>query len=90
IGIFRFGDADQLLCLKLTGNTVTSTPAGFFDVYLDGNFGALGGSMTYDGSGTGAVTTARIKTDNPGVTQANVGVSGTNLSNGVTCQLPGI
>lgn len=41
-GIFRFGDANQLLCLKLTGNTVTSTPAGFFDVYLDGNFGAAG------------------------------------------------
>ncbi len=89
IGIFRFGDADQLLCLKLTGNTVTGTPANFFDVFLDGNFGALGGSITYEGSGTGPVTTARIKADNPGVTEANVGVSATDLSN-ATCQLPGI
>jgi len=90
IGLFRFGDADQTVCLGLTGNTVINTPSGFFDVYLDGNFGALGGSITYEGSGTGPVTDARIKADNPGVTQGNVSVGATNLSSGATCFRPGI
>ncbi|HEX8692640.1 MAG TPA: hypothetical protein VF746_09490 [Longimicrobium sp.] len=89
-GVFRFGDADQLLCLAMTGNTVTGTPSGFFDVYLDGNFGGLGGTMTYERAGVGALTAAEVVADNPGVTLANVAVSAVSKSNGALCQRPGI
>jgi len=88
IAIFRFGDADQQVCLALTGNTITNTAPGMFDVFIEGNFGGLGGSILYEGAGAGAVTDVRIKADNPGVTQANVWVADTFLSGGSTCLRP--
>ncbi len=90
-GIFRFGDADQLLCLAFTGNSVSPTPATTgISAYLDGNFGGLGGSMTYERAGSGALTDAMVKADNPGLDQAGIIVSGVTLSNGATCTRPGI
>lgn len=92
-GVFRFGDADQLLCLAFTGNSMSGPlPTTGLKVYLDGNFGALGGSMTYEGAGVGALTDAKIQADNPGMAlaPANTVISAVNLSNGATCQRPGI
>lgn len=92
-GVFRFGDSDQLLCLAFTGNSMSGPlPTTGLKVYLDGNFGALGGSMTYEGAGAGALTDAKIQADNPGMAlaPANTVISAVNLSNGATCQRPGI
>jgi hypothetical protein len=92
-GVFRFGDADQLLCLAFTGNSMSGPlPTTGLKVYLDGNFGALGGSMTYEGAGVGALTDAKIQADNPGMSlaPANTVINAVNLSNGATCQRPGI
>jgi hypothetical protein len=92
-GVFRFGDADQLLCLAFTGNSMSGPlPTTGLKVYLDGNFGGMGGSMTYEGTGAGALTDAKIQSDNPGMSlaPANTVISAVNLSNGATCQRPGI
>ncbi|HEX8695032.1 MAG TPA: Ig-like domain-containing protein [Longimicrobium sp.] len=85
IAVFRFEDD---VCLAMTGNTVTGTPAGFFDAYLDGNFGGDGGAITYESSGSGPLTDAELVADNSGLTQANVFVSSVNKSNGATCARP--
>jgi len=92
-GVFRFGDADQLLCLAFTGNSMSGPlPTTGLKVYLDGNFGGLGGSMTYEGAGAGSLTDAKIQADNPGMglAPANTVISAVNLSNGAACQRPGI
>jgi hypothetical protein len=89
-GIFRFGDADQQVCLKMTGNVVTGTPNGFFDIYLDGNFGGLGGNITYQTAGTGTLTEAQLQAANPGTNVNNIVSSGVVKSNGVSCQTSGL
>jgi hypothetical protein len=92
-GIFRFGDADQELCLAFTGNSMSGpTPVTGLRAYLDGNFGNLGGFIKYEGSGTGSLTDARIQADNPGMglNSSNTVISAVNLSGGVSCQRPGI
>jgi len=92
-GVFRFGDADQQLCLAFTGNSMSGPlPTTGLKVYLDGNFGALGGTMVYEGTGSGTLTDARIQSDNPGMSlsPANTVFSAVTLSNGASCQRPGI
>ncbi|MDQ3756631.1 MAG: Ig-like domain-containing protein, partial [Actinomycetota bacterium] len=90
IGIFNFeGDGDTT-CAAVTGNTVTGTPATYFDIYLQ-DMAATPGNFTFeetDNYGTGQVTEAYLKLKNPATTQANDVSSGPVYSNGATCLAP--
>ncbi len=86
IGVFGFEDDT---CLKLAGNTVSGTPGGFFDVYLEHSAGTFTFEEVPNTGATGAVTAPFITSLNPGVTETNVGVVGSvNVSNGVACVVP--
>jgi hypothetical protein len=93
-GIFNFGDPDQVVCLALQGNTVTGTPNGFFDVYLQGNQGGFAGAsqgfIRYEDPTAGTLVESDILADNPGTTLANLFTDRGIKSGGVTCKRPGI
>jgi len=97
--IAKFGDSDQLLCVAFTGNSVNPIPTAtgitaYFDGYLGVGSGGINvgnaGSITYERAGSGNLTEAMVNADNPGLNINGIIVQGATLSNGATCQRPGI
>ena len=90
VGIFHFEDDGDTTCASVTGTTVTGTPAGFADVYLQDSAGA--GGLTYeevpDTPATGNASASYVHSKNPGTSAANVTVFDAVLSDGVVCDQP--
>ena len=90
IGIFNFDGDGDTTCAAVSGNNVTGTPGGYFDIYLQDNGGV--GSFKFqespDTAATGDVTEGYIHSLNPGTTLANHLNVDAEFSNGATCTTP--
>ena len=84
-GIVVFGFEDNI-CLALTGNSVSGTPAGYEGVYLENGGGTFQYEEVPNTAATGTVTPAFVLSQN---TVGSASVNGAvTLSDGVACPRP--